>query len=144
MRTTRSGRSLSLGTSNRPADSTLDRWTDVEVFITSDHKAIFRCRRFTNDGKFVDEYEFVMDDETAIMDLAAQALHAVIGIQTSEDNKDTIRRMTMEPTALDGPEEIERKKVIRDTAHHRRVVTGNVKKKSGSQGSTGAREGRAS
>lgn len=87
MRTTRAGRSLTMGHMNRPADDTLDRWTDFEVYGTTDDKVLFRFRRFTDDGKLLDEYECVFDDETVLIDLAAQSLHGVIAIQANEDQQ---------------------------------------------------------
>lgn len=130
MRTTRSGRSLSIGTSTRPADPTLDRWTDVEVCTTSDNKCVLRFVRYTHDGRFVDDYECVIEDETTLIDLATQALHGVVGIQATEDLREAIDIANDQPTALDDEESIAAKAARRGTAHHRRVKTGNVKNKS--------------
>lgn len=124
MRTERQGRSLGIGTTG-PADDTLDRWTDIQCYITRDAKVHFTFQRINNQGKLIDQYECIFDDETALIDLAIQALNGVVGIQYTEDMLTRFDEMReVEVDALDGPDEIAEKQTKKDALlnNHRRVV----------------------
>lgn len=114
MRTERWGRSLELGTTSG-IDDTLDRWTDVRMFVARDSKVLLEFRRMSSDGRRVlDTYECYFDDETALLDLATLSLQGVIGMQVADDMHARFdERSATEVNALDGPEDIERKQQAR-------------------------------
>lgn len=133
MRTERQGRAINIGTISR-IDDTLDRWTDVECYVSRDSQVLVRFKRMSRDGRrLLDTYECWFDDETALLDLALMALQGVVGLQATDDllaRFDEERATDVD--ALDGPEDIEAKTQAKEElrSNHRRPVR-RVKNKSG-------------